>query len=96
MAGTDGGGIEAAAATVVTALINRARQQHGPIDVLEVPEALHDQLMDEVVEAGGNVGFDSCQVDGVTVVAGGTPDGAPLVRPAGAPAAVPLADDAAS
>ena len=82
--------MEATATTIVTALINEGRQQHGQIDALAVPRELLDQVMDEVVDAGGEVGFESCQVDGVTVTAGATHDDIPLVTPAGATQSVPL------
>lgn len=78
------------ATTVVSALINEGRQQHGPIERIAVPRELLDQVMDEVVGAGGEVGFDSCTIDGVTVTAGATEDGRPLVVPAGSDQPVPL------
>lgn len=76
--------------TIVTQLINEGRQQHGAIDAIAVPQALFDDLLEEVMAAGGDVGFASCQVDGVTVTAGGTPEGTPLVRPSGSSEDVPL------
>jgi hypothetical protein len=82
--------MESTATTLVTALINEGRQQHGRIDRLAVPQDLFDQVLDEVVSAGGEVGFESCTVDGVTVTAGATADGTPLVTPAGHDAPVPL------
>jgi hypothetical protein len=82
--------METTATTVVTALINEGRQQHGQIDRIAVPRDLLDQVMDEVVDAGGEVGFESCTVDGVTVTAGATEDGTPLVTPAGSDESVPL------
>lgn len=87
--------MEATATTIVTALINEGRQQHGRIEAIEVPQELLDQVMDEVVEAGGDVGFDSCMVDGVTVVAGATEAGEPLVRLPGRADAVPLRGEGA-
>lgn len=82
--------MEATATTIVTALINEGRQQYGVLEAIEVPQELLDQVMDEVVEAGGDVGFDSCVVDGVTVVAGGTEAGEPLVRLPGRDEPAPL------
>lgn len=82
--------MESTATTLVTALINEGRQQHGRIERIAVPQDLLEQVMDEVVSAGGDVGFDSCMVDGVTVTAGATEDGTPLVTPAGRDEPVPL------
>lgn len=82
--------MEATATTLVTALINEGRAQHGSIEALEVPQDLLDKVMDEVVEAGGRVGFDSCVVDGVTVLAGGTANSEPLVRLPGSSTGVAL------
>jgi hypothetical protein len=82
--------MESTATTLVTALINEGRQQHGRIDRIAVPHDLLEQVMDEVVNAGGDVGFDSCTVDGVTVTGGATDDGTPLVTPAGSDGPVPL------
>jgi hypothetical protein len=82
--------MEATATTLVTALINEARAQYGTIAAVEVPEDLLDKVMDEVVSAGGEVGFDSCQVDGVTVVALAADTTEPRVRLAGAGESLPL------
>lgn len=87
----NGTGMTANATTAVTALVNEARQRHGEVRAVEVPEPLLEQLMDEMVDAGGPVGFDSCEVDGVRIVAGGTEAGVPLAHPAGGGGPVPLA-----
>lgn len=53
--------------TVVSQLITEARMRFGPLDALEVPEELWEPAMDEVADAGGEVGLDYCLVDGVAV-----------------------------
>lgn len=53
--------------TVVSQLIAEAQMRFGPIDALEVPEELWEPAMDEVADAGGEVGLDYCRVDGVAV-----------------------------
>jgi hypothetical protein len=60
--------------TVVSQLINDARLQHGDVEILEVPSALWEPAMDEVAEAGGEVGLDYCVVDGVQVRQGDADD----------------------
>ena len=85
--------METTATTVVTALINEGRQQHGRIERITVPRDLFEQVQDEVVAAGGDVGFDSCEVDGVLVTAGATAGGTPLVTPVGSDEDVPLTRD---
>jgi hypothetical protein len=86
--------METTATTLVTALINEGRQQHGQIEAIAVPSDLFAQVQDEVLAAGGDVGFDSVMVDGVTVTAGATPDDTPLVTPPGATDPIPLTRDA--
>lgn len=86
--------MESTATTLVTALINEGRQQHGRIDAVVVSDDLFEQVQAEVVDAGGDVGFDSCVVDGVTVTGGLAADDTPLVTPAGAADPVPLTRDA--
>lgn len=83
------------ATMIVTQLINEGRQQHGHIDAIGVPAELFEQVLDEVVAAGGQVGFDTCEVDGVTVRADTGADGTPLVTPAGSTTPVPLSRAAA-
>ena len=78
--------MESTATTIITNLINEGRQQHGVIERLQVPDALFDQVLAEVVDAGGDVGFSSCDVDGVTVTGGLPDDATPLVTPAGSTA----------
>lgn len=53
--------------TVVGQLITDARTRFGAHDVtaLEVEPSVLDQAMDHVLELGGQVGLDSCVVDGV-------------------------------
>lgn len=53
--------------TVVSQLIAEAQMRFGPVDALEVPETLWEPAMDEVADAGGEVGLDYCRVDGVAV-----------------------------
>jgi len=53
--------------TVVSQLITEAQMRFGPLDALEVPEELWEPAMDEVADAGGEVGLDYCLVDGVAV-----------------------------
>lgn len=53
--------------TIVTQLITEARMRFGELDALEVPAELWEQAMDEVADAGGEVGIDYCRVDGVAV-----------------------------
>lgn len=53
--------------TVVSQLITEAQMRFGPLDALEVPEELWEPAMDEVADAGGEVGIDYCRVDGVAI-----------------------------
>lgn len=53
---------------IVTQLINRARTEVGDIDELAVEHELFDAVYEEVVNAGGDAGFEHCVVDGVRVV----------------------------
>lgn len=53
--------------TVVSQLIAEAQMRFGPLDALDVPEALWEPAMDEVADAGGEIGLDYCRVDGVAV-----------------------------
>lgn len=66
--------------TVVTQLINRARSELGDVDELAVPHELFDDVYAEVVDAGGDTGFDHCVVDGVRVK--GQADDTPVAVPA--------------
>jgi hypothetical protein len=50
-------------------LITEARQRFGQVEAISVPQPLWEQVMDEVADAGGAVGFDHCMVDGVRVEA---------------------------
>ena len=54
---------------IVTQLINRARSQLGDLDRLRVPHPLFEAVYAEVVDAGGDAGFEHCMVDGVRVEA---------------------------
>ena len=55
--------------TVVSQLITDARSRHGAFSVraLEVEGSLLDSVMDHVLALGGQVGLDSCVVEGVEV-----------------------------
>ncbi len=55
------------ATAVVSQLLARARQRLGPVQSASVPQQLWEQMLEEVAAAGGDVGFDHCVVDGVTV-----------------------------
>ena len=59
--------MEATAITAVSQFINEGRLRHGDIVAVEVQPALWEQAMDEVTEAGGELGFDHCVVDGIQV-----------------------------
>ncbi|HVL99668.1 MAG TPA: hypothetical protein VM324_10300 [Egibacteraceae bacterium] len=79
--------------TVVSQLIAEAQLRFGPIDALEIPEDLWEPAMDEVADAGGEVGIDYCRVDGVAVRIAAEPlgeDVQALVHPAGSGAPEPL------
>lgn len=79
--------------TVISQLITEAQMRFGPLDALEVPEELWEPAMDEVADAGGEVGLDYCRVDGVAVRMSGEPlrdDVQALVHPAGADQPRPL------
>ncbi|MPZ89314.1 MAG: hypothetical protein GEU81_14850 [Nitriliruptorales bacterium] len=72
------------AISVVSQLVNEGRLQFGDLDRVDVPHQLWEQVMDEVAAAGGQVGFDTCVVDGVAVGAGQLPSGeAAAYHPAG-------------
>ncbi len=77
--------------TVVTQLINRGRAQVGDLDAVEVPDHLFEAVYAEVVDAGGDAGFEHCVVDGVRVTA--VEGDVPRVRPAGGGDPVALDDD---
>lgn len=53
--------------TVISQLITEAQMRFGPLDALEVPEELWEPAMDEVADAGGEIGLDYCRVDGVAI-----------------------------
>ena len=59
--------MEATAIMAVSQFINEGRLQYGDLEAVEVQPALWEQAMDEVTEAGGEVGFDHCVVDGIKV-----------------------------
>lgn len=61
--------MDATALTVVSQLITDARTRFGAhaVAVVEIDGDLLDETMAHVMEVGGEVGLDSCQVDGVTV-----------------------------
>ena len=65
--------MEATAITAVSQFINEGRVQHGDLEAIEVQPELWEQAMDEVTEAGGEIGFEHCVVDGIQVrqLAGG-------------------------
>lgn len=79
--------------TIVSQLIAEAQLRFGRLEALEVPEALWEPAMDEVADAGGEVGLDYCLVDGVAVRMADAPlgdDVAALAHPVGADAPSPL------
>ncbi len=55
--------------TIVSQLITDARSRFGAdnVEALEVDGDLLDETMDHVLAVGGNVGIDTCTVDGVLV-----------------------------
>jgi hypothetical protein len=53
--------------TVVTNLINEARVRFGEVEAVAVPGELWEQAMEEVADAGGELGLEHCVVDGVEV-----------------------------
>lgn len=65
--------METTSTGLVSRIIDEGRHAFGALDAVEVPRPLWEQVMDEVTAAGGTVGFDSCEVDGVRVRA--RPDG---------------------
>ena len=67
--GTYGPGMDATAVTIVSQVITDARSRFGAsaVAVVEIDGDLLDQTMAHVLEVGGEVGLDSCVVDGVTV-----------------------------
>lgn len=73
---------------IVTQLINRARSEVGDLDQLAVPEVLFEALYAEVVDAGGQAGFEHCVVDGVRVVP--QDDDTPVAVPRGGGEPMPL------
>lgn len=80
--------METTRTTVVTQLINRARSELGGVEELTVPTELFDEVYAEVVDAGGDAGFDHFLVDGVRVTA--QSDDTPTAVPAGGGEPVPL------
>lgn len=78
---------------MVSQLIAEAQMRFGPLDALDVPETLWEPAMDEVADAGGEVGLDYCRVDGVAVRMAAEPlqDGVrAIVHPSGSDVAQPL------
>jgi hypothetical protein len=61
--------MDATAMTLVSQLITDARTRFGAAQVkaVAVERSLLDQVMDQVLELGGEVSEDACVVDGVTV-----------------------------
>ncbi len=55
--------------TIVSQLITDARTRFGAdnVEVLEIDGDLLDETMDHVLAVGGQVGIDTCIVDGVLV-----------------------------
>ncbi len=53
--------------TIISNLINEGLLRLGAVEAVEVPEPLWEKAMDEVADAGGEVGLDYCVVDGVKV-----------------------------
>lgn len=80
--------METTRTTVVTQLINRARTEIGDVAELAVPDELFDEVYAEVVDAGGDAGFEHCVVDGVRVT--GQDDETPAAVPTGGGEPVPL------
>lgn len=79
--------------TVISQLITEAQMRFGALDALEVPEELWEPAMDEVADAGGEVGLDYCRVDGVAVRMPGEPlpdDVQALAHPTGSDTPRPL------
>lgn len=79
--------------TIVSQLIAEAQLRFGPLVALEVPEALWEPAMDEVADAGGEIGLDYCLVDGVAVRMSDAPlgdDVSALVFSVGADSPIPL------
>ncbi len=77
--------------TVVTQLINRGRAQVGDVTAVQVPGHLFEAVYAEVVDAGGDAGFEHCVVDGVRVTA--VEGDVPRVVPAHGGAPVTLDED---
>lgn len=77
--------METTSTGLVSRIIDEGKQTFGSLDAVQVPRQLWEQVMDEVTAAGGEVGFESCSVDGVAVHA--RPDGpdadTPRYRPSG-------------
>lgn len=84
--------METTSTGLVSRIIDEGRHAFGDLDAVEVPRDLWERVMDEVTAAGGQVGFESCTVDGVSVHA--RPQGPaadePRYRPAGQEVARPL------
>lgn len=55
------------ATTIATHVINQGRSRFGDIEAVALPRSTWEEVMDEVTESGGEVGFDYCVVDGVRV-----------------------------
>ena len=55
--------------TIVSQLITDARSRHGAfaVQVLWIEGSLLDSVMDHVLALGGQVGLDSCVVEGIEV-----------------------------
>ena len=55
--------------TIVSQLITDARSRHGAfsVRVLEIEGGMLDEVMDHVLALGGQVGLDSCVVEGIEV-----------------------------
>lgn len=73
---------------IVTQLINQARSQVGDLERIGVPHVLFEAVYAEVVDAGGDAGFEHCMVDGVRVVA--QDDDTPVAVPRDGGEPVPL------
>ena len=77
--------METTSTGLVSRIIDEGKQRFGALEAVQVPRALWEQVMDEVAAAGGAVGFDACDVDGVAVHArpDGPADDEPRYRPQG-------------
>ncbi len=61
--------MEATGITILSQLITDARSRFGAFNVrvIEIAPSLLDEVMDHVLTLGGQVGLDSCVVEGVEV-----------------------------